>query len=128
MKTVNIWDDKEREKMNDCERQMFDSARGTISDLEYFYNDGEIPDSDGEPLTLWDYFGDVLDIRYIVGARREYIGVELCLAWGGPAIYLDTYNGCIKCRWWGDAFDVYVPHELCALVDDVWAEYYEMTA
>lgn len=126
MLTVNMNDKKAYEKMNDCSKQMFDGAKHIIEDLEKFYNDDFTEEErETEEDSLFNYFNDVLDVKYIIsGDKKTLYGVELCVAWGGPAIYIDTYNNVIKCRWWGDAFNMYLPSELAEMITDFWENIY----
>lgn len=56
-----------------------------------------------EYYSLYDYLErDVLDIKYLVDSRREYAGIELLVAFGGPNIYVSTISGKVELYWWGD--------------------------
>lgn len=48
-----------------------------------------------------EFFDDVLDIRYIVDGTKNYIGAELCVACGGPAVWINTIDQQVK-GYWGD--------------------------
>lgn len=48
---------------------------------------------------LAEYFDDCLDVDFIVSGRLEYRGAKILLACGGPNIYLDTREGCVKGYW-----------------------------
>ena len=77
---------------------------------------------------MWDYFtgDDVLDVDYTINSRMEYKGVRLLVAFGGPNIYIDTNRGIVEGCWWTDHAEAWIPSEVCATIDDVWAEYYSM--
>ena len=50
----------------------------------------------------WDYIEDILDINYVVGCDREYLGAQITVAWGGPNIYIHTRSCTVKGYWGGD--------------------------
>ena len=54
---------------------------------------------DGEPLTMWDYFADVLDYEFIITSRKEYYGVKAWVTLGGPSIWIDTTDGSVQLAW-----------------------------
>ena len=63
--------------------------------------DGET-NSDGEPLSAFDYLQDALDIEYIVNSKKEYLGARVLVAFGGPNIWVNTRTKTIEGYWWGD--------------------------
>lgn len=134
MKTYNINDlaqfnkDILTDTDKDCMLQMWGTAKNIINDLERFYNDDFTDEErENEEDNLWAYFDDVLDINYTINSDFTYKGCELCVAWGGPGIWIDTNNGVIKCRWWGSSFDVCLDGDLCNLIDGIFSDYYEMS-
>lgn len=81
---------------------------GLAGKLEEYYA-GEIDD---DPLD--EFFDRVLDVKRIqsLGDKGwETIGFELCLAWGGPGVWLDTGNYVITVAWWGDKVEYKVMDE-----------------
>jgi hypothetical protein len=63
--------------------------------------DGET-NSDGEPLSAFDYLQDALDIEYIVSSKKEYLGARVLVAFGGPNIWVNTRTKTVEGYWWGD--------------------------
>lgn len=63
--------------------------------------DGEV-NSDGEPMSAYDYLQDALDIEYIVNSKGEYLGARVLVAFGGPNIWVNTRTGTVEGAWWGD--------------------------
>jgi len=59
--------------------------------------------SDGEPLSAFDYLQDVLDIEYIVSSKKEYLGARILVAFGGPNIWINTRTKQVEGYWWGDS-------------------------
>jgi hypothetical protein len=58
--------------------------------------------SDGEPLSAFDYLQDALDIEYIVNSKKEYLGARVLVAFGGPNIWVNTRTKTIEGYWWAD--------------------------
>ena len=50
----------------------------------------------------WDYIEDILDINYVVGCDREYLGAQIMVTWGGPNIYIHTRSCTVKGYWGSD--------------------------
>jgi hypothetical protein len=50
----------------------------------------------------WDYIEDMLDINYVVGRDREYLGAQITVGWGGPNIYIHTRSCTVKGYWGSD--------------------------
>lgn len=105
---------------NNENRKHLESIR---EELEKVYN-GELLNEDGEPVSFWEYFDDVLDINYTVNADKTYKGVRLLIAFGGPNIYIDTMDQEIQLYWWSDTEKIWLPSEICNEIDSVFEEYY----
>ena len=58
---------------------------------------------DAEQYTMYDYFEYALDVDYVVGSDREYRGVRVMVACGGPNIYVDTMEKAVTLYWWTDS-------------------------
>ena len=81
----------------------------------------EIEESDLEAVTMYDYLDDCLDIDYTINSRKEFQSVRVCVAWGGPSIYIDTDKKAVCLYWWSDRAQYYMSDEAVAAVDE-WAE------
>lgn len=55
---------------------------------------------DLEPLTLYDYFADALDIEYRIGSNRQFRSVCVMVTCGGPNIYIDTATKNVELYGW----------------------------
>lgn len=53
-----------------------------------------------------NYFDDCLDIEYTVDARGHIRYIKVCVALGGPNIYINTRTGNVEGRWWGYSCDI----------------------
>jgi len=60
-----------------------------------------------EKFTMYDYFSDNYRVEYVVGGDKDFRGVEITVACGGPAIHINS-DGTIKGRWWGTNVDTYM--------------------
>ena len=93
----------------------------------------EDPDADGdnvyplddlEDYTLYEYFNDVLDVEYTVTFNKEYKGVRLMIACGGPNIYVDTRRGTVDLYWWTEEAHIDLDKEVIEAIDDIYSEYF----
>ena len=97
-------------------------------ELEAIY-DGttEEKNDDGEQMTMYDYFQDVLDCEYTISSRGDFLGVKVYVALGGPNVWIDTRREEIGGAWGTDREEVWLPSEIAKEIDDIFSEYYEMT-
>lgn len=81
---------------------------------------------DMEQLSLWNYFSDddIYDIKYTIDGNKEYCGVRLMVACGGPNIYINTVSGDVELYWWGDDAKASMSSDLIREIDTIWEEYY----
>lgn len=94
-----------------------------IYGVESFYTDYL---SDGEAREdypnaysrLNKYFEDVLDVELITSLSGDYRGTIVTLCIGGPGIFLNTREGCIKGVWWGEKAQCPISRDICNAVDD----------
>ena len=59
----------------------------------------DVDDYELEAVSVYDFFGDIFDTKYIINDNLELIGVKYCVAFGGPNVYIDTYEGAAVCYW-----------------------------
>lgn len=92
----------------------------------YIINDEFVSVDDMEQLSLYDYFNDdcIYDIKYTVDSSKEYCGVRLMVACGGPNIYIDTNSGCVELYWWGEDAKASMSSDLINAIDAIWEEYF----
>ena len=83
---------------------------------------GHVADVDEfDTLGMWDYFDDFYDIEYRIGGDRELRSVQVCVAWGGPSIYIDTGTTNVELHWWGDRASWPIDSDTVVSIDE-WAE------
>ena len=49
---------------------------------------------------------------------REMYGCEICVAWGGPNIYIDTNRRAVMGYWWTERWETPLSGEVCDMIDD----------
>lgn len=77
-----------------------------------------------EEYSLFNYFNDCLDITYYVDADKQYEGARICIAYGGPSIYIDTYEGKVKLYWWNEYAEADLWSDDCTAIDSIFMEIY----
>ena len=96
-----------------------------FGDIHTFYvmPDGEkIFEGDLEIATIGDYFNDFYDVNYVVDSDKKYKACRVLVAYGGPNIYIDTWDGQVQLEWWGEHAEAHIPNDLCEQID----EFFEM--
>ena len=92
----------------------------------YIMPDGEkIADDEIEIATISDYFDDYYDIDYVVGSDKKYKACRVLVAFGGPNIYINTWEKQVQLFWWSDTATADIPYELCEQIDDFFKMLYE---
>jgi hypothetical protein len=74
-----------------------DSIAKTLSD-----GFGDELNYDDEPISVYDYLSDALDIQYIVNSKGGYLAGRVLVAFGGPNIWVNTQTNTVEGYWWGD--------------------------
>lgn len=77
---------------------------------------------DLEQLSLYDYFEDCLDIKYLIDSDRVTVhSVKIMVACGGPNIYVDTESHNVELYWWGNRASYPIDYDTCNEIDE-WAQ------
>ena len=76
-----------------------------------------------EMVRFYDYFENALDIDYIVNSSKEYKACRIMVAFGGPNIYVNTWDRKVELYWWTDHAEFYLGSDVCDAIDE-WAETY----
>ena len=79
-------------------------------------------EGDIEIATIGDYFSDFYDVDYVVGSDKKYKACRVLVAFGGPNIYIDTWEQKAQLEWWGEHAEAHIPNDLCEQID----EFFEM--
>lgn len=93
------------------------------NEIESIYN-GEILNDDGETMSLYDYFSDVLDFEYTVTSQREYKSVKIWVTLGGPNVWIDTSDSEIHLAWGTDRESFPLDWDARNEIDSIFEEYY----
>ena len=110
--------------------EAFSEVEGCRYDEEndmYIMADGEeLCEGDVYPVCLLDYLGDnVYDIEYTIGSDKDYRGVRIMVACGGPNIYINTRSGEVELYWWNERANCPMSRSVIDMID---CEYEEMFA
>ena len=87
-------------------------------------NGKEIADTDLEVATIGDYFSDFYDVDYIVDSNKKYKACRVLVAFGGPNIYINTWNEQVQLEWWSDTAIADIPEGLCMAIDEFFETLY----
>lgn len=75
--------------------------------------------------TIYDYFSEnLLDIEFLCNREKEYTAAKICIAWGGPSIYIDTEAGAVCLYWWGKSAKYFLNTETLDAVNDYAEEFF----
>ena len=44
----------------------------------------------------------IMEVKYVLDDKLDYVGSQLLVAFGGPNIWIDTQHQQVKGYWWGD--------------------------
>jgi hypothetical protein len=94
-----------------------------VDELEAIYN-GTETDENGEEITLWDYFSDVLDFDFTVNRFKEYISARIWIGLGGPNVWIDTDDSCVRLAWGSDREEYPLSYDVRDEIDSIFEEYY----
>lgn len=95
-----------------------------LYEAEYTDEEREEMEERGEACGLYDYFEDVLDYEYTISSRRDFLGVKVWVALGGPNIYIDSRYGEVVGHWGTDEARVYLPSEICDEINSIFDDIY----
>ena len=110
-------------KLDGCTVQQ-ENVCGNIH-LFYIMPDGTMLfEGDIEIADIGDYFDDFYDIDYVIGGDKHYKACRVLVAFGGPNIYIDTWEKEVQLFWWSDTAIADIPDELCAAIDDFFEAIY----
>ena len=105
---------------NEC----FEYARRVADELEE-YAAGTVTDDNDEPLTMYDYVADALDIEYAVDSQKKYLGARIYVTLGGPTVWIDTREKTVELRWGTDSATALLSYDAAEQLDDIMSEIYD---
>lgn len=80
---------------------------------------------ESEPLTLYDYFNDFLDVEYIIDSSGNYIGSKIYITLGGPTVWIDTRTAEVRLRWASESASYPIDFDIRDEIDSIFEEFYE---
>ena len=108
------------EMYNECREY----AKYVAEEIETYYN-GTV-NEDGEEVSLYDYFADVLDYEAILTSQKTVKSVRIYVTLGGPTCWIDTEEHAVICHWGADQAEYPIDWDLCDELEEIIAEYMEM--
>ena len=75
-------------------------------------------------ITMYDYFANTYDMEYVITSDKEYKGVKIWVAVGGPSVWIDTTDKTVKLAWWGERAQADLYSDACAKIDEYGEEMY----
>ena len=105
----------------------FSEVKGCKYDDEselYIMPDGEeLCESDVYPVDILEWLGDgVYDVEYTIGSNKEYRGVRIMIACGGPNIYINTKSGDVELYWWNESARYPMSIDVVDCIDSTYEE------
>lgn len=113
---------KDNELRNYCD--------GISADLEKLYNadwtdeEREEREISGEACDLYEYLSAALDIEYTVDSRGCYIASRIYVTLGGPNVWVDTREECVKGAWGSGREESYIGPEISGAIDEIMEDLY----
>ena len=98
-------------------------CKNIADELLSIYN-GEVLNDDGEQMTLYDYFNDVLDFEFTITSSKEYKSVKVWVALGGPNVWIDTSDSYIRLAWGTSREEYPLSYYISDEIDSIFEEYY----
>ena len=98
-------------------------CKNIADELQAIYN-GEVLNDDGEQMTLYDYFSDALDFEYTISSRKEYQSVCVWVTLGGPNVWIDTGDSCVRLAWGTSREEYSLSYHVRDEIDSIFEEYY----
>ena len=97
-----------------CDGMIYDSETGEILDKA-----PEDEDDEERYQSLYYYISDNLGIKIKTDLECSTIySSEICMAWGGPNIYIDTGVGAVEGYWGCDQVSAYISKKVCDAIDN----------
>ena len=90
----------------------------------YIMPDGEeLCEGDVYPVDIVEYLGDnIYDVEYTIGSNKEYRGVRIMVACGGPNIYINTNTKDVELYWWSESARYPMSSDVVNMIDSIYEE------
>ena len=93
-------------------------VQSIAQDLQHGYTSDEGNDVSGH-----SYLCDALDIEYIVSSEKKFLGARVCVAFGGPTIWINTKTKTVEGYWWNETEFASYDHDymdLDSALEELW--------
>ena len=74
---------------------------------------------------LTEYFDDILDVRYIVNSKKEYLYSQIWVTLGGPSVWVDTQSRTVELRWLTDSASYPIHLDVVEYIDEIMREIFD---
>ena len=98
-------------------------CKNIAEELTAIYN-GTTLNEDGEQVTLYDYFSDVLDFEYTVNSDKTYKSVKVWITLGGPNVWIDTADSYVRLAWGTNREEYPLSFYVSEEIDNIFEEFY----
>lgn len=74
----------------------------------------------GDILSGFDYIADAYDFRYLLDSNGNLIQAQICVAHGGPNIWVNIWHdgtGVVEGYWWGDRAKASITDDAMAIFE-----------
>lgn len=125
-----------KEELKEMCQALADKLRMFLDDMLYDTESGDmvfrssLPDDYDEDryCDLGYYLDDNYGVKCITDLRtNDLYGAEICMAWGGPNIYIETRDSYVRGYWGSDVVEVPLSYEVSDKINDIvedWMEYF----
>ena len=79
---------------------------------------GKTREDELEQITMYDYFLNTYDMEYVITSNKEYKGVRIWVAVGGPSVWIDTTSKTVNLAWWGERAQCDLYSDACTKIDE----------
>lgn len=73
-------------------------------------------------VSMYDWLNDALDIDVLCSLQGEYKAAKVCIGWGGPNVYVDTWESEVKLYWGGNEGSWYFSRSVADKLDEAVSE------
>jgi len=81
---------------------------------------------DAETIDMREYFDDPLDVNYTCDREKKYMGVDICVAFGGPGIWVNTNDRKVLGAWGCDRVEICFSLQACEAIDEVFEDFFNL--
>lgn len=110
--------------MSEMNNECREYAKRIAEEAESYYN--RTTNEDGEELSLYDYFANVLDYEAILSSNKTVKAVRVYVTLGGPTCWIDTEAHAVICAWGTEREEYPIDWDLCNELEDIVAECMEL--